>query len=317
MATIKLGDKVRFVNENMQGIVTSLKGNTAGVTIEDDFEIPVLLSEIVKIDDILSKPTTEEKPLTVKPKFVKVHSGFHLAFERLSETTLELKIHNSQTDWALVAIYYNNQLKHKLQVELETNQSLGKFKLDEFNTWPEFTVVITPIDEEFATHKTITRKFKFSAKEFHASFKQCYFLGQQAYTFRIDSDIKPEALLKLKEKDFSTSNPTQHQTTTKNLLDLTAKPVSPVDLHIEHLVENTTEWSAQEMVDIQLNAAKQTIEMAHVHRMKSVILIHGVGNHFLKNKIKNYLGTQKDIVMRYADADMLKFGGGATEVFFK
>lgn len=316
MATIKLGDKVRFVNENMQGVVTSLKGTTAGVTIEDDFEIPVLLSEIVRIDDILTKPNEEEKPITAKPKFVKVHSGFHLAFERLSETTLELKIHNSQTDWAMVAVYFNNQLQHRLNIELETNQSLGKFKLDEFNSWPEFTFIITPIDELFATHKTITRKFKFSAKEFHASFKQCYFLGQQAYTFRIDSDIKPDALLKLKERDFSEAN-SAHQTKTKTLLDLTAKPISPVNLHIEHLVENTGEWTAQEIVDIQLNAAKQTIEMAHVHHLKSVVLIHGVGNHFLKNKIKNYLGTQKDIVLRYADADMLKYGGGATEVFFK
>ena len=53
---IKLGDKVRFINEDMQGVVTSIKGNTAGVTIEDDFEIPVLINEVVKINDILDKP---------------------------------------------------------------------------------------------------------------------------------------------------------------------------------------------------------------------------------------------------------------------
>jgi hypothetical protein len=47
---IKLGDKVRFLNENMEGIVTSMKGkNQIGVTIESDFEIPVLISEVVKI----------------------------------------------------------------------------------------------------------------------------------------------------------------------------------------------------------------------------------------------------------------------------
>ena len=57
---IKLGDKVRFVNEDMQGVVTSIKGNTAGVTIEDDFEIPVLINEVVKINDILNKPKQED-----------------------------------------------------------------------------------------------------------------------------------------------------------------------------------------------------------------------------------------------------------------
>ena len=34
---LKLGDRVKFVNENMEGIVTSFKGkNMVGVTIEDE-----------------------------------------------------------------------------------------------------------------------------------------------------------------------------------------------------------------------------------------------------------------------------------------
>jgi DNA-nicking Smr family endonuclease len=57
--------------------------------------------------------------------------------------------------------------------------------------------------------------------------------------------------------------------------------------------------------------------MAHVHKMKSIVFIHGVGNHFLKNKIKNYLSVQKEIVERYADAENLLYGGGATEVWLR
>jgi hypothetical protein len=49
--------------------------------------------------------------------------------------------------------------------------------------------------------------------------------------------------------------------------------------------------------------------------MQKIVFIHGIGNHFLKNKIKNYLGRQKDLVRKYGDADMVKYGGGATEVF--
>jgi len=59
---LKLGDKVKFVNENMEGIVTSFKGkNMVGVTIEDDFEIPVLASEILKIDFDEVKPEAAKK----------------------------------------------------------------------------------------------------------------------------------------------------------------------------------------------------------------------------------------------------------------
>jgi hypothetical protein len=108
---IKLGDKVRFINENMEGVVTSLNGNKAGVTIEDDFEIPVLINEIVKINDIIDKPVEEEKPITVKSNFVKIHHGFHIAFDRITEQTLELKFHNSESDLALVAFYQNKPLR--------------------------------------------------------------------------------------------------------------------------------------------------------------------------------------------------------------
>jgi translation initiation factor IF-1 len=39
---INPGDKVGFINEPVQGVVTSIKGNgLVGVTIEDDFEIDV------------------------------------------------------------------------------------------------------------------------------------------------------------------------------------------------------------------------------------------------------------------------------------
>lgn len=58
---LKLGDKVRFVNENLEGFITSVKDKTTvGVTIEDDFEIPVLASELVKIE------FTDQKKLRIQ-----------------------------------------------------------------------------------------------------------------------------------------------------------------------------------------------------------------------------------------------------------
>lgn len=312
---IKLGDKVRFVNENMQGVVTSLNGNTAGVTIEDDFEIPVMLSEIVKINDILNKPEEEAvKPVTVKSNFVKIHSGFHIAFDRVDDHILELKFHNSESDLAMVAMYENTSLKQTFTVEIEKNISLGRFRLDQFNQWPEFTFVISPLDQQFKSYPAITKRIRLHAKEFHASFKQCYFLGRQAYTFRLDSDIRQPDLKRLMEKDFTEpASPVKE----KPLFSFTGKPEKEVDLHIGHLVENASDLSPQAMVDLQMKAVEHAIEMAHIHKMKTLILIHGVGNHYLKNKVKNYLSAQKAIVERYTDADMLVYGGGATQVWLK
>jgi len=311
---IKLGDKVRFVNEDMQGVVTSIKGNTAGVTIEDDFEIPVMINEVVKINDILNKPKQEDdKPITVKPKFIKIHHGIHIAFDRITDDSLDLKIHNSEADWIMVAIYENQQLKHRINVELETNKSIGKYSIEQFNKWPDFTFVITPISDEFKSINTIVKKVNLNAKEFHASFKQCYFLGKQAYTIRLDSDVTSQSLKKLQEKDFT--EPTAIQF--REIINLKDKPNPVIDLHAEYLAENIDKLGAQEILNLQTNAFVQSLEMAHVHKMKSIIFIHGVGNHYLKNKIKNYLSTQKEIVERYADANNLIYGGGATEVWLR
>ncbi len=187
MSKIKLGDSVRFVNENMQGIVTSLQNNTAGVTIEDDFEIPVPINEIVRIEEVVSKPIVDKKPITEKSRFVKIYSGFHIAFHRINDKQLELILHNSESDWATIAVYYNQKLVHKVSIAIETNVSLGNFNMDEINQLPEMIFVITPLREEFKPIKLITKKIIFTEKEFHSALRQCYFLAKQAYCFRLDN----------------------------------------------------------------------------------------------------------------------------------
>jgi hypothetical protein len=63
--------------------------------------------------------------------------------------------------------------------------------------------------------------------------------------------------------------------------------------------------------------AEKALEQSFVLKKQKIIFIHGVGNHFLKNKIKNLLGTSKSWVKVFNDADPLKYGGGATEVWLK
>jgi dsDNA-specific endonuclease/ATPase MutS2 len=95
---------------------------------------------------------------------------------------------------------------------------------------------------------------------------------------------------------------------------LNQKPKPVVDLHIEKLTDSISSLTAQEILDLQMKVFSKSLEMAHVHQMNKIVFIHGIGNHFLKNRIKNFLAQQKSIVKKYQDADALKYGGGATEV---
>ncbi len=67
---MKIGDKVRFLNEVGGGIITGFIGNNlVNVENEDGFDIPVPLREIVVVDTNdynLAKPSKEEKLKTVE-----------------------------------------------------------------------------------------------------------------------------------------------------------------------------------------------------------------------------------------------------------
>jgi dsDNA-specific endonuclease/ATPase MutS2 len=311
----KLGDKVRFVNEQMEGVVTAINGKVIGVTIEDDFEIPVAANELVKIEEKIT-PAKEPAFITKKTNFVQVHSGVHIAFERLSEVNLELKLHNSESDFINFA-YFIKQGEHFIlhkqgTVALETHISLGHFNLEEFNTWPEMAFQIMYINGQTNSFKPqLIKTIKFNAKEFHANFKQCYFLGKQAYTFRLNEAINVADLKRQQQKDFNEPLSKPIFITEESLFK---KPQPIVDLHIEKLTDSSTALTAQQIVDLQMKVLSKSLEMAHVHHMQKIIFIHGIGNHFLKNKLKNYLSQNKELVKSYAAADASQYGGGATEV---
>jgi uncharacterized protein YnzC (UPF0291/DUF896 family) len=317
MSSLKLGDNVSFINENMQGVVTSINGKIIGVTIEDDFEIPVASNEVVKIEDPSAPSKKEEQThVSKRTNFVKIHSGIHIAFERVNETALTLKLHNSEADLISFAYYQKSNNTFELRkhgtIELENNITLGSFNLESFNTWPEMAFQIGFINEIGNDFKPqLVKTIKLTAKEFHASFKQCYFLGKQAYAFRLDESINKADIQKLLNKDFGESTAKQIFVTEESL---NKKPQPVVDLHIEKITDNASGLSAQEIVDLQMKVFSKSLEMAHMHQMQKIVFIHGIGNHFLKNKIKNYLTQQKAIVKKYQDADMVKYGGGATEV---
>lgn len=309
MTPVKLGDRVRFVNENLEGIVTSIKGSTAGVTIEDDFEIPVPLSQIVKISDMQAAP--EEEAAKPVRKTDSAQQGIYLAFDRSGETLLELQLHNSMADELLYVLYEKAKdrttIKSSGRLALNETKALGRYHLDQFSQWPELHFQALLLQQHAQPAPPLQRTLRFHAKEFHAAFRHAFFLNRQAYLFKLDNEPLPvEDLQKLKEKDFS-AQPAEQS-------NWEGRPKPVVDLHIEQLTPNAASMSAPDMLALQMEAFTKSLEMAHVHKMKSIIFIHGVGNHFLKNKIRNYLRLQKQIVASYRDADMLKYGGGATEV---
>lgn len=48
----KVGDKVKFLNEQGGGVITKIiNSKMVNIAIEDGFEIPTLINELIKIDE--------------------------------------------------------------------------------------------------------------------------------------------------------------------------------------------------------------------------------------------------------------------------
>jgi dsDNA-specific endonuclease/ATPase MutS2 len=87
--------------------------------------------------------------------------------------------------------------------------------------------------------------------------------------------------------------------------------VFEVDLHINQLVNSTKGMDNYDMLNLQLDTAKQKIEFAISKRIPKMVLIHGVGEGVLKSELMNLL---QKYPVKFYDASYKKYGLGATEV---
>lgn len=88
-----------------------------------------------------------------------------------------------------------------------------------------------------------------------------------------------------------------------------------VDLHIEELVKDTTGLSPGQIIAYQLSVFEQEMDKAMLDHLNRITFIHGVGIGVLRSAIREALKKFDNI--SYCDAPPEKFGSGATQVDFK
>lgn len=87
-----------------------------------------------------------------------------------------------------------------------------------------------------------------------------------------------------------------------------------VDLHIEKLVNDFSRMSNFEILSLQLKQFEKYFELAVMHHLPSLIIIHGVGTGKLRDEIHEILKTKKQVRYFINQYDP-RFGYGATEIF--
>ena len=328
--TVRIGNKVRFLNEKGEGIVTRFKDKATAFVEVDGFEIPFATKNLVLVDTEIVFTEEENNPDSYRDDEVKNESVFFVV-----EPDHELLLlQNEFSFYLLNSCNYNllytycikdeNQYQTMKQGELGPFQKLllkkvQKHKLKEF-AYHKIEILffkkhqhvsqipvaeIIHVSENILKHQDFIphHDFKFPVCAF--SLKENFNEGRKIEQKLTDYDI--DRLRKIKEVKPEEKKSIPH----KNPALLVEKEI---DLHAENLMESFKHMSNYEIMQIQLKHFRHELEQAIANRYYKIAFIHGVGNGRLKQEITNILKNYNREV-RFQDGEYKKYGYGATEVF--
>ena len=308
---MQIGDKVKFVNESLDGVITRLiDEKTVGVSIEDGFEIPVLKREIMIVTPINVVVKHDTKEIPVANKIAIGESEISLWFEQSSQTWYKASLlNNSKSDILLsVTVKQGKQFKPLFggRVEKHTSYLFNTLNLSELEQWGTYCFRIIFHEQETEQPRapwyleyTFRSKDFMNAKELNGK-----------PTFLIP--LRPDKI----EQFTMDVEPIKMQATIKEVKHEISRPEEVVDLHIHHLVTNYANLNSGEAMQIQMNHFRNVFEKALALHYAKITIIHGVGTNALKQQIWKEVSGHP-AVKTYYEARKEKFGYGATEVVFK
>lgn len=89
-----------------------------------------------------------------------------------------------------------------------------------------------------------------------------------------------------------------------------------IDLHIGEIVDNSSELTPGEIINIQLARFRTSLEGAIISKERSVVYIHGAGAGKLRHEIRRII-EREYTMCTYQDASFREYGYGATLVIIK
>ena len=312
----KLGDFVRFVDEKLEGYVTRIiDEQMIGVTVEDDFEIPVLASKVTSVHGYGAARHDEDadiSPANIPAGEFKV-KGIYVAVisDAKANALVYLYLVNETSYQLLVSVVTEQQKSYKGEfadiIDPHSSAKVYSAKLSDLQLWPKLTFQIlfhTKQNQPLLPPLNVAEQFK--AKDFSGAKKQVPLLNQQGWLIQLD---QPELVIdaqKLKESFFKPAGEKQE----------IQKPATELDLHIEKLRDDHQFLNSSEILHIQTDHFKKALDAAIVYQMPDITFIHGTGNGILRHELHKLLSKHPK-VQTFMDARKEKFGYGATKVMLK
>ena len=347
---LKTGDKVRFLNEAIEGTITRILSNER-VEVTDSHGFTHISDEkhLVLIELVLDemhfendRNTEEEEPITnqqlttsatdlvqsLEPDHT-IYAAIRLMNER-SPLTTDIELHiinNTVFSICFTASRKQDDFRSGLssgQMSPRSQQFIAIFSQDELHRFEGFEFQFLFFGRnDYKPRPPAVKNLTFSSSDFlNTEYRKLFYkkddtvLLMPLYHSASDETIDMSKLLDKFRKDDIESEKRTGTARSKNKPEkftvLTRQKV--VDLHIEELVKDHSTMSNSQIISYQLNFFLYEMDQALVNRLHKITFIHGVGNGVLRSSIREELKKYPNV--RFGEAPQEKYGYGATEVEF-
>lgn len=316
-----IGDKVRMLHSHGEGVVTRLDGDSAMVMLSQGIEIPVQKKHLVVVASLQEAVQVEKAGNQVRlkaseavPGMLFLTEGLYLAALPAAGSMLDLFLVN-QSHYSIFVLVYrmgrpSPQFGSQVLLAPASFQALdGVFPRQESNHF-------TGLAFQFLKYHP-SKGDAVPAGECRLPFAK---LPWEKYRQRIPVIEKEGFLLQLDGRQ----EPADPEKIRQAMLEKTSPEARPltalvkfreIDLHIEKLSSDFRDLSASGILEIQLKAFESAFDRALAEGLEKLIVIHGVGNGFLRNEVHKRLAGNPAI-RHFKDARKERFGYGATEIEF-
>ncbi len=190
---MKVGDKVRLLKSTEEGKISKiLDSKVIEVEIEDGFNIPVLMNEVVVVNTQEAQYFRSTEKEVVPPKKVDPvgPSGIFLAFLPINDRLLSLHIINNTSSDALIALStreesgLNGLFANKIaKFDAEKITNMERINFDQ---WPKFNVQLLFFKEGFYEENSpVELTIKFKASTLFRASRLAPIISKEAFLYQI------------------------------------------------------------------------------------------------------------------------------------
>lgn len=344
---IKIGDKVKFLNDVGEGTVTGFIGkNMVNVEDADGFGVPTLVSDLLVVN-------SDERYDGTKKTGVEKTSQPEIAVSVESKETAAREDVPERDDPAFFMVFVPDQPSNPVGGPLDTflvNDSnykllyqfahfdgvnyetvasgilspnskllLESFSPSDISSLPEFYFQLIYFKEKAnKLNPPVVKEISVNPVRFYKekTFTQTPYSKKPALAFSLLNRIN-DSLDQITEKEFKELVRKKQKDIAVNEPEKPKRVRTPdlveVDLHINELIDDIRGLSNTEMLKIQMDRFLQEMDDAIKNQVKKIIFIHGVGNGTLKQEVRRELSSRYR-KYSFQDASFQEYGYGATMV---